>query len=95
MMHYGQIGCSAYGLSGAGVNAAATAVNLQTPPGAGGGHQDAMQQQGDSGEGIEVGGIRGHADINSILNQIMNITDQSLDEAQVKMFLLHATSFLV
>ena len=28
-------------------------------------------------------GIRGHADICTILDQIMNITDQSLDEAQV------------
>ena len=27
--------------------------------------------------------LRGHADINTILDQIMNITDQSLDEAQV------------
>ncbi len=27
--------------------------------------------------------IRSHADINTILDQIMNITDQSLDEAQV------------
>ena len=28
-------------------------------------------------------GARTHQDINSILDQIMNITDQSLDEAQV------------
>ena len=28
-------------------------------------------------------GVRGHANINTILDQIMNITDQSLDEAQV------------
>jgi len=27
--------------------------------------------------------VRSHADINVILDQIMNITDQSLDEAQV------------
>ena len=27
---------------------------------------------------------RGHADINTILDQIMNITDQSLDEAQAR-----------
>ncbi len=30
---------------------------------------------------------RGHADINTILDQIMNITDQSLDEAQVSFLL--------
>ena len=28
-------------------------------------------------------GVRGHASINTILDQIMTITDQSLDEAQV------------
>ena len=32
-------------------------------------------------------GLRGHADINTILDQIMNITDQSLDEAQVSFLL--------
>ena len=39
-----------------------------------------LQQQQD--------GVRGHADINTILDQIMNITDQSLDEAQVSFLLL-------
>ena len=88
MMHYGQIGCSAYGLGASGTGAGSapgglaptTATNLQTSTtgGPGGPGGDAIQQPGDLGEGI-----RGHADINSILNQIMNITDQSLDEAQV------------
>lgn len=36
---------------------------------------DGQQQQQD--------GVRGHASINNILDQIMTITDQSLDEAQV------------
>ena len=36
---------------------------------------------------------RGHADINTILDQIMNITDQSLDEAQVS-FLTRILSFI-
>ena len=42
--------------------------------------------------GQEAGAARGHANINTILDQIMNITDQSLDEAQVS---LCALSFLV
>ena len=39
------------------------------------------------------GGIRGHADICTILDQIMNITDQSLDEAQVSSSLDPAVGF--
>ena len=35
---------------------------------------------------------RGHADINTILDQIMNITDQSLDEAQVSFLLIFSWS---
>ena len=38
--------------------------------------------------GLQQDGVRGHADINTILDQIMNITDQSLDEAQVYFLLL-------
>merc|ERR1711971_970013 len=38
--------------------------------------------QEDPTGGQAVDGIRGHADINTILDQIMNITDQSLDEAR-------------
>ena len=41
------------------------------------------QQHMSDGGGGGGGGIRGHADICTILDQIMNITDQSLDEAQV------------
>ncbi len=45
--------------------------------------------------------LRGHADINTILDQIMNITDQSLDEAQVffintgQRFLFWFTIFII
>ena len=52
-------------------------------------HQSMEQQQQSMGEqqGPQLGeggsGMRGHADISTILDQIMNITDQSLDEAQV------------
>ena len=51
------------------------------------------QQHPGSQEGQgEVGGVQdgvvGHASINTILDQIMNITDQSLDEAQVSFLLL-------
>ena len=43
-----------------------------------------QQQQSMSGQLGEGGSsMRGHADISTILDQIMNITDQSLDEAQV------------
>ena len=51
----------------------------QPSPAGGGGQEEAGQQQD---------GTRGHTDINTILDQIMNITDQSLDEAQVS-FLHH------
>ena len=37
----------------------------------------------DGSAGRTQEGVRGHANINTILDQIMNITDQSLDEAQV------------
>ena len=48
--------------------------------------QPTSPQQPD--EGLNSGlnspdGMRGHASINTILDQIMTITDQSLDEAQV------------
>ena len=51
--------------------------------GVGDGQQQAQspQPQDDS---LNTGdGMRGHASINTILDQIMTITDQSLDEAQV------------
>jgi hypothetical protein len=38
----------------------------------------AVEQGGGEGEGAK------YSDINSILDQILNITDQSLDEAQVR-----------
>ena len=56
-----------YGLNMGGEGGQATSPGGQTPEESGG----------------QTDGIRGHADINSILDQIMNITDQSLDEAQV------------
>ena len=69
----------------------------------GGQQQQQQQQQPTSPAGVtteeavglagqEAGAARGHANINTILDQIMNITDQSLDEAQVS---LCALSFLV
>merc|ERR1719339_614225 len=39
-------------------------------------------QQDDGSLQQQQDGVRGHADINTILDQIMNITDQSLDEAR-------------
>ncbi len=47
-----------------------------------GGSQQQQQQQQQHQQHVEP--IAGHADITSILDQIMTITDQSLDEAQVK-----------
>jgi len=55
-----------YGLNMGGEGGQATSPGGQTPEESGG----------------QTDGIRGHADINSILDQIMNITDQSLDEAR-------------
>ena len=43
-------------------------------------HQDDRKESPDNENGE---GIRGHANIGLILDQIMNITEQSLDEAQV------------
>ena len=50
-----------------------------------GGLGDQQQQQGPTspqspGDGQD--GVRGHASINNILDQIMTITDQSLDEVR-------------
>ena len=62
-----------------------------------GGPMDHQQQQGGGEDGQD--GLRSHADINTILDQIMNITDQSLDEAQVSflsrysMFIKHSWLF--
>jgi len=61
----------AYGLGGLGQH-----PQQPTSPG--------PQEDQSGGQGVD--GIRGHADINTILDQIMNITDQSLDEAQVLFF---------
>jgi hypothetical protein len=48
--------------------------------------------QGYPGLGTDQTGVEGegakYSDINSILDQILNITDQSLDEAQVESFVL-------
>jgi len=49
------------------------------PSPAGVGQDDVQQQQQQQQQET---GTRGHADINTILDQIMNITDQSLDEAR-------------
>merc|ERR1712045_348530 len=57
-----------YGLNMGGEGGQATSPGGQTPEESGG----------------QTDGIRGHADINSILDQIMNITDQSLDEARAR-----------
>ena len=55
------------------------------PSPAGVGQDDVQQQQQQQQQET---GTRGHADINTILDQIMNITDQSLDEAQVSFLLI-------
>ncbi len=55
----------------------------QSPSDAGGSPQDG------TGAGVAGGGGGGgqphYSDINQILDQILNITDQSLDEAQVRL----------
>ena len=60
--------------------------------GYGGGMVDGQQQQQSpqpQDDGLNTGdGMRGHASINTILDQIMTITDQSLDEAQVHTLLM-------
>lgn len=59
-------------------------MHYQHPFGMGLGDQVAQQQPSPGGqEDTLQDGTRGHSDINTILDQIMNITDQSLDEAQV------------
>ena len=52
-----------------------------------------------AGAGGQEAGVRGHASINNILDQILTITDQSLDEAQVFLFAIsclieHSTKLL-
>jgi hypothetical protein len=49
--------------------------------GMGAGQEEAQATSPAPGPADEA--VRSHADINTILDQIMNITDQSLDEAQV------------
>ena len=46
------------------------------------GEQQTSPQSPEEAGGVQDG-VRGHASINTILDQIMTITDQSLDEAQV------------
>ena len=60
-------------------------------------HHHQQQDHGVVGQGSSSGGgsqqqqhtegVRGHADISTILDQILTIPDQSLDEAQVNRFL--------
>ena len=49
------------------------------------GEQQPTSPQSPEEAGVQDG-VRGHASINTILDQIMTITDQSLDEAQVLLF---------
>lgn len=49
------------------------------------GEQQTSPQSPEEAGGVQDG-VRGHASINTILDQIMTITDQSLDEAQVLLF---------
>ena len=53
--------------------------------GMGMGEQQPTSPQSPEEAGVQDG-VRGHASINTILDQIMTITDQSLDEAQVLLF---------
>ena len=60
----------------------------QSPPDQAGSPQDngtgaAGAADGQNGAGAAAGGQPQYSDINQILDQILNITDQSLDEAQV------------
>ena len=54
----------------------------QSPPEGAGSPQDPAN--GSSGSDQNGSGGANYSDINQILDQILNITDQSLDEAQVK-----------
>ena len=62
--------------------------NQQSPPEAGSPQQDPNAGGGGNGAVGDAGqngsGSNNYSDINNILDQILNITDQSLDEAQVK-----------
>ena len=59
--------------------------NQQSPQEAGSPQQDPSGGNGAVGEGQNGSGPN-YSDINQILDQILNITDQSLDEAQVCWF---------
>ena len=74
-----QNGYQGYGLEGQQPTSPAPAANGNN------GVQDG--QQGTEGEGPK------YSDINNILDQILNITDQSLDEAQVGFQTKNSTKF--
>ena len=57
--------------------------NQQSPQEAGSPQQDPSGGNGAVGEGQNGSGPN-YSDINQILDQILNITDQSLDEAQAR-----------
>ena len=59
--------------------------NQQSPPEAGSPQQDPNAGGGNGavGDAGQNGSGANYSDINQILDQILNITDQSLDEAQV------------
>ena len=59
----------------------------QSPPEGAGSPQDPANGSSGTDQNGGSGGGANYSDINQILDQILNITDQSLDEAQVRTFL--------
>ena len=60
----------------------------QSPPEGAGSPQDPANGSSGTDQNGGSGGGANYSDINQILDQILNITDQSLDEAQVRTFTL-------
>ena len=58
----------------------------QSPPEGAGSPQDPANGSSGTDQNGGSGGGANYSDINQILDQILNITDQSLDEAQVRTF---------
>ena len=62
--------------------------------GMGMGEQQPTSPQSPEEAGVQDG-VRGHASINTILDQIMTITDQSLDEVHILDLLLLRERFII
>ena len=66
----------------------------QSPPEGAGSPQDPANGSSGTDQNGGSGGGANYSDINQILDQILNITDQSLDEAQVRTFSTHFKIFI-